>query len=252
MIRLDAVTVEYQALSVLDEFDLEVRAGETTVMIGPSGCGKTTLLRLMIGLTTPNSGSVFFDGDEVTPRQWSLVRRRIGYVIQEGGLFPHLTAGENVALMANRLGKERSWTEERMQYLANLVSLPIEVMKRYPTEMSGGQRQRVGMMRALMLEPEVLLLDEPLGALDPLIRAELQNDLKRIITELKKTVVLVTHDLGEAEFFADRILLLKSGKIVQDSKPEELLVSPANDFVRSFISAQRSSQFTQPTVEEEA
>jgi osmoprotectant transport system ATP-binding protein len=219
---------------------LTLQAGKTTVLIGPSGCGKSTLLRLIIGLISPEKGSITIDGTVVLPEILSQLRRRIGYVIQEGGLFPHLTARNNVSLMARYLG----WNEERLQNrvkeLAELTRFPQARLDCYPIELSGGQRQRVSLMRALMLDPYVLLFDEPLAALDPMVRSDVQADLKRIFKILKKTVVWVTHDMGEASYFGDPIVLLREGRIVQSGTLKALINSPANPFVTRFINAQRS------------
>jgi osmoprotectant transport system ATP-binding protein len=211
------------------------------VLIGPSGCGKSTLLRLMIGLLWPDTGTVRFDGTLVNRDSVATIRPRMGYVIQDGGLFPHLTAGSNVTLMAGYMGWDRGRRQSRLQELAELTRFPMAGLERYPVQLSGGQRQRVSLMRALMLDPAVLLLDEPLGALDPLIRADLQTDLRRIFERLGKTVVLVTHDITEAAFFGGEIVLLREGRIVQRGRMEDLVGDPAEPFVTQFIRAQRPS-----------
>jgi osmoprotectant transport system ATP-binding protein len=166
-------------------------------------------------------------------------RRRMGYVIQEGGLFPHLTAGQNVTLMARHLGWKPDLIDDRVDELTALTHFPATGLDRYPVQLSGGQRQRVSLMRALMLDPEILLLDEPLGALDPMIRAELQGELREIFRTLGKTVVLVTHDMGEAAYLGDTIVLLRGGRIVQSGTLPDLVHAPADDFVHRFLSAQR-------------
>jgi osmoprotectant transport system ATP-binding protein len=219
--------------------DLTVAAGRTTVLIGPSGCGKSTLLRLILGLVAPSSGTVVFDGRAVTAHNLLELRRRMGYVIQDGGLFPHLTAGDNVTLMARHLGWPMERTSARLDELRALTRLPADALDRYPSQLSGGQCQRVSLMRALMLDPDLLLLDEPLGALDPMIRAELQAELRAIFRRLGKTVVLVTHDLAEAGFFADTICLLRAGTIVQTGTLAALVDDPADAFVERFVNAQR-------------
>jgi osmoprotectant transport system ATP-binding protein len=222
--------------------DLAIAEAETVVLIGPSGCGKTTVLRLLLGLVRPDAGEVRFRDvaiDRAPPAQLRAVRQRMGYVVQEGGLFPHLTAAGNVALMARQLGWPAARIAARIDELAALARLPGEALARYPGELSGGQRQRVGLMRALMLDPEALLLDEPLGAIDPLIRAELQVDLLAVFRQLRKSVVLVTHDLGEATFFADRLVLMRDGQIVQQGGARELVTAPADPFVTRFVEAQR-------------
>jgi osmoprotectant transport system ATP-binding protein len=240
MLELRRASKYFDRTQALAPTDLSPPPGRTTVLIGPSGCGKSTLLRLMIGLIRPSSGSVRFDGTEVTPERAPLLRRRMGFVIQEGGLFPHLTARRNVVLMAEHLGWKKERIAARLEALADLTHFPLDALPRYPAQLSGGQRQRVSLMRALMLDPDVLLLDEPLGALDPMIRADLQADLREIFRRLGKTVVLVTHDLGEAGFFADGIVLLREGTIVQEGRLEDLIRSPADPFVTRFINAQRS------------
>lgn len=240
MLSLRNVSKAYGTTTALHPLDLSVTQGHVTVLIGPSGCGKSTLLRLMIGLITPDTGTVFFDGDAISPATIQSIRHRMGYVIQEGGLFPHLTARRNVTLLARHLGWERSRMDERVVELAALVQLPIDRLDSFPAQLSGGQRQRVSLMRALILGPDVLLLDEPLGALDPMIRADLQQDLREIFRTLHKTVVMVTHDLAEAAFFGDTIVLMRSGHIVQRGTLEAFLEAPADPFVEAFINAQRS------------
>ncbi|OGA48364.1 MAG: ABC transporter ATP-binding protein [Betaproteobacteria bacterium RIFCSPLOWO2_12_FULL_63_13] len=240
MLRLEQAARHYGGVPALAPIDLDVAPGRTLVVIGPSGCGKTTLLGLMNGLVRADQGRVLFDGEPLGPKTLVAVRRRMGYVIQEGGLFPHLTAGGNVTLLARIL----DWSNERMQArlseLARITHFPEDGLGRYPLELSGGQRQRVSLMRALMLDPDVLLLDEPLGALDPLIRFELQNELRDIFRTLGKTVVLVTHDMSEAAFFADSIILLRDGRVVQRGSVDDLMQRPADPFVTRFINAQRA------------
>jgi len=194
----------------------------------------------MIGLLAPDSGAVMFDGESLAGADLPMVRRRMGYVIQEGGLFPHLTARRNVTLMARHLGWDPRRVDARVAELADLTHLALDALERYPVQLSGGQRQRVGLMRALMLDPEILLLDEPLGALDPMIRAELQDELREIFRALRKTVILVTHDMGEAGHLGDTIVLMRGGRIVQQGGLRDLVETPAEDFVRRFVHAQRS------------
>jgi osmoprotectant transport system ATP-binding protein len=193
----------------------------------------------MIGLLSPEEGTVTFEGVDLAQADPLPLRRRMGYVIQEGGLFPHMTAGRNASLVAAYVGWPKSRIDARLSELADLVRLPTEMLRRLPDELSGGQRQRVGIMRALMLDPDVLLLDEPLGALDPIVRHELQEDLKSIFKRLGKTVVLVTHDLAEAAYFGDEVVLLRDGRIVQRGTPDELMHHPADEFVQRFVNAQR-------------
>jgi osmoprotectant transport system ATP-binding protein len=216
----------------------------TTVLIGPSGCGKSTLLRMMIGLIRPDTGEVSVEGIVLSPATVRAARLRIGYVIQEGGLFPHFTARENATLMARHLGWVPARVEDRTRELADLVHLSKEALDRYPVELSGGQRQRVSLMRALMLDPSILLLDEPLGALDPMIRSDLQTDLRVIFRALGKTVVLVTHDLAEAQYLGDRIVLMRDGTIVQQGSLAEIVSKPAEPFVTQFIQAQRRPELS--------
>jgi osmoprotectant transport system ATP-binding protein len=219
---------------------LAILRGKTTVLIGPSGCGKSTLLRLIIGLIQPDSGEILLDGTKIDLNNVEALRRRAGYVIQEGGLFPHLTARGNVLLMARHLGKPEAESRARVSELCALTRFPENLLDRYPLELSGGQRQRVSLMRALMLAPELLLLDEPLGALDPLVRASLQKDLKEIFARLRQTALLVTHDLAEAAYLGDEIVLMNEGRIVQQASIADLRERPANNFVTEFINAQRS------------
>ncbi len=239
-LQLIGVSKSYAGVPVVRAVDLEIEAGSTTVLIGPSGCGKSTLLRLMMGLIRPDAGSVSLGNQRLDRESTQSLRRQMGYVIQDGGLFPHLTARQNVSLMARYLGWAAAKIEDRIAELTSLTKFPKEGLDRYPVQLSGGQRQRVSLMRALMLEPAVLLLDEPLGALDPIIRSQLQTDLRDIFQRLDKTVVLVTHDLGEAVYFGDRIVLLREGEIVQQGSPQELITSPASRFASEFVNAQRS------------
>ncbi len=242
MFSLRAVEKRYAGRTALGPLTLDVPAGRTTALIGPSGCGKSTLLRLLIGLVSPDAGEVTFAGTPVNPATARSVRLRVGYVIQDGGLFPHLTARGNVTLMARHLGHDRAGTAARVAELAALTRFPADGLDRHPHQLSGGQRQRVGLMRALLLDPDALLLDEPLGALDPLVRADLQAELRDIFRRLNKTVVLVTHDLGEAAYFADRLVLLKDGRVVQEGTPADLWHRPADEFVSRFVQAQRGPE----------
>lgn len=239
ILELREVAKSFDRVSVLTPITLSVARGRSTVLIGPSGCGKSTLLRLMLGLLRPDTGSVYFRGVELAPQNVRGLRQAMGYVVQDGGLFPHLTAAGNVSLMARYLGWDAARIRARLDALTTLTRFPREALGRYPAQLSGGQRQRVGLMRALMLDPEVLLLDEPLGSLDPLVRAELQEDLAEVFRSLGKSVVMVTHDLAEAAFFGHEIVLLRDGRIVQRGVLEDLLNAPADPFVTRFIRAQR-------------
>jgi len=240
VLELKGVRKTFGGVAVVGGLDLTFPEGRSTVLLGPSGCGKSTLLRLIIGLVEPDAGTVHIDGAQLTEENTLALRRRIGYVIQEGGLFPHLTAEGNITLMARYLGWAEDRTARRVAELAKLTRFPGDGLGRYPAELSGGQGRRVALMRALMLDPDVILLDEPLGALDPMIRAELQTDLRDIFRRLGKTVVLVTHDIGEAGFFGDDIILLRGGKIMQRGSLRDLVEKPADPFVTQFINAQRS------------
>lgn len=240
MIQLRGISKRYRDHQAVQETDLCIASGQTTVLIGPSGCGKSTLLRMIVGLIAPDTGEVLFDGVPLSRTNLREVRRRMGYVIQDGGLFPHLTAKQNVELLARHVGWDARQRQERLRELAELTHLRPALWDRYPGQLSGGERQRVSLMRALMLDPAVLLLDEPLGALDPMIRYELQAELKEIFARLRKTVVLVTHDMGEAAFLGDHLLLLRAGRIVQQGTAVELIQQPSDPFVTTFIQAQRS------------
>lgn len=244
LVQLVDVSKAYGDAPALQPTNLSIARGKTTVLIGPSGCGKSTLLRLIIGLIQRDGGEIIFDGAKIDIHKIDMVRRRIGYVIQEGGLFPHLTARGNVLLMPRHLGKPENEMRSRLSELCGLTRFSEKMLDRYPVELSGGQRQRVSLMRALMLSPELLLLDEPLGALDPLVRAALQKDLKEIFAQLKQTVLLVTHDLAEAAYLGDTIVLMNEGRIVQQGSIVDLRERPANEFVSEFINAQRALALT--------
>ena len=240
LVQLLGVSKTFGDAPAVHGIDLSIERGKTTVLIGPSGCGKSTLLRLIIGLLEPDSGEIQFDGEQLYTENIQKLRHRVGYVIQEGGLFPHLTARGNVLLLARHLGRVENETRQRLSELSALTRFQENLLDRYPLELSGGQRQRVSLMRALMLSPELLLLDEPLGALDPLVRSALQKDLKEIFTRLKQTALLVTHDLAEAAYLGDEIVLMNEGRIVQEGSLQDLQQNPASDFVTEFINAQRS------------
>ncbi|MBI1860761.1 MAG: ATP-binding cassette domain-containing protein [Deltaproteobacteria bacterium] len=243
MFELQAVSKRYHANHALWPTSFTVGSFETTVLIGESGSGKSTLLRIFMGLIPPDEGRVLFDGEPLTEENAMIQRRRMGYVIQDGGLFPHLNAEDNVLLLARYLKMDEAQLKNRLDELLMLTKFPGRCLKQFPLQLSGGQRQRVSLMRALMLNPEVLLLDEPMGALDPMIRSDLQSDLKAIFRELRKTVILVTHDLGEASFLGDRIILMKEGRVVQDGDFKTLSQEPADAFVSAFINAQRPPHF---------
>ncbi len=244
LVQLVDIAKGFTGTTALHPTNLAVERGKTTALIGPSGCGKSTLLRLIIRLIEPDAGTVAFNDAPITPDNIDMLRRRIGYVIQEGGLFPHLTARANVLLMARHLGKAAPEMGGRLSDLCELTRFSENLLARYPVELSGGQRQRVSLMRALMLSPELLLLDEPLGALDPLVRASLQKDLKEIFTRLQQTALLVTHDLAEAAYLGHRIVLMNEGRIVQQGSIVDLREKPADAFVSEFLNAQRALVLT--------
>lgn len=239
MIELTDVRKSFGPVVALDGVTERFERGRTTVLIGPSGCGKSTLLRSIIGLVCPDAGQVRVDGTPVRADTVRALRHRTGYVIQEGGLFPHLTARDNATLAPHHLGWNDDDIEERLSSVCELVRFPVERLDAWPGELSGGQRQRVGLLRALMLEPDLLLLDEPLAALDPMIRSELQDELRALFRSLRRTVVMVTHDLAEADFFGDRIVLMRAGGIAQTGSITDLLERPADAFVERFVAAQR-------------
>lgn len=236
---LDSVTRAWGAVRAVDAVTLEFARGRTTALIGSSGSGKSTLLRLLIGLEWPDSGTVYRDGVALERQHVLQLRRRVGYVIQEGGLFPHLTVFGNLALLPRHVGWKTGQIHERAAELAALTHLDASLLERYPAELSGGQRQRVALMRALMPDPDTLLLDEPLGALDPLVRHDLQEELRDIFRDLGKTVIMVTHDLAEAAFFSRRLILMRAGRVVQDGSFDAFRRAPADDFVRRFVDAHR-------------
>ncbi len=239
MISLENVSKSYGAQVALAPTTLEFARARTAALIGPSGCGKSTLLRMIVGLVRPDSGRIVIEGETLAESNLERRRHGIGYVIQEGGLFPHLTAAGNVTLLARHLRRDAGWIGERVSALAELVRIPRAILERFPRDLSGGQRQRVSLMRALMLDPPVLLLDEPLGALDPVTRYGLQEELKRIFDQLAKTVVLVTHDMSEAAYFGHTLVQLREGRVLQQGALADLVERPADAYVGEFIRAQR-------------
>jgi len=238
MIRLEKVSKSFGASRVLEDVSLTMPQARTTAVMGLSGSGKSTLLALIVGLETPDQGDVWIGDDRMAPRSALTLRRRMGYVIQDGGLFPHLTARRNIELMAREMGWPEARRRERVSDLCALTRFPADALERYPAELSGGQRQRVSLMRALMLDPPIVLLDEPLGALDPMTRAKLQEELKSIFRTLEKTVVIVTHDVSEAAFFGDTIVVVHQGRVLQQGGFHDLVAAPADAFVTDFIRAQ--------------
>ena len=240
LIALDKVSKKYGSHRALAETTLVVPASSVTALIGPSGCGKSTLLRMMVGLVWPDTGTVCIGAEPLQQRNANRLRHRMGYVLQEGGLFPHLCARDNVTLLARHVKCEPEWISARLTLLMELVQLEPRTLECFPNDLSGGQRQRVSLMRALMLDPPILLLDEPLGALDPVTRFKLQDELKRLFAMLRKTVVLVTHDMAEAAYLADKIVMMRAGNVVQEGSPCTLLNRPADSYVRAFINARRT------------
>jgi osmoprotectant transport system ATP-binding protein len=241
LITFSEVTKRYPDGTVaVDELSLEMAAGQITVLVGPSGCGKTTTLRMINRMVEPSSGTIRLDGDEISASDPPALRRRIGYVIQHGGLFPHRTVVDNVATVPYLLGWDKRRARGRAMELLELVGLPATFAKRYPYQLSGGQQQRVGVARALAADPPVMLMDEPFSAVDPVVRKSLQEELLRLQAELHKTIVFVTHDIDEAIRLGDRVCVLKvGGRIGQYDTPANLLAAPADDFVAEFLGEDR-------------
>ena len=236
-IELSGVEKRYGALAALGGVSLSVQPGEFTALVGGSGSGKTTLLKTINRLVTPDGGSVRVLGEDIATAAPHLLRRRIGYVFQEVGLFPHLTVAENIAITPKLLGWDRKRIDARVANLLGLVDLPLEVAARAPAALSGGQRQRVGVARALAAEPKLMLMDEPFGALDPLTRDALGTDYRALHDRLGLTTVMVTHDMAEAVLLADRIVVLRNGRIVADGAPADLLARTDDDGVRALLEA---------------
>ena len=237
MITFDHVTRTYGGQVAVDDLSLEVRSGELVVLVGPSGCGKTTTLRMVNRLIEPTSGRILIDGTDTATLSPEELRRGIGYVIQQVGLFPHQSVAENVATVPRLLGWDRARTRARVDELLDLVGLPpAQFARRRPSELSGGQRQRVGVARALGADPPILLMDEPFGAIDPVVRLRLQHELLRLQAVLRKTIVFVTHDIDEAVRLGDRVALFREGgHLAQYDTPAELLLHPATPFVVEFL-----------------
>jgi len=240
-IELVDVTKRYpgQKDAAVDDISMHIPAGEIVVLVGPSGCGKTTTMKMINRLIEPTEGKILLDGDNVIERDVDDLRRHIGYVIQAGGLFPHMTVAQNVGMVPGLLGWDKQRTTGRVDEMLDLVGLePGAFRSRYPRQLSGGQQQRVGVARALAADPPVLLMDEPFGAVDPITRARLQDELIRLQDELGKTIVFVTHDFDEAVKLGDRIAVLAQGsRIVQYDTPAEILTNPADDYVSEFVGA---------------
>jgi osmoprotectant transport system ATP-binding protein len=242
-VELREVSKSYpgQSEPAIKSLSLQVPAGEICVLVGPSGCGKTTALRLVNRMIELTSGDILIEGESIRKRPAAELRRGIGYVIQQVGLFPHLTIGENIATVPKLLGWDKQRIARRIDELLDLVSLPVDLRDRYPAQLSGGQRQRVGVARALAVDPPLMLMDEPFGAVDPINRERLQNQFLRLQSEIKKTILFVTHDIDEAIKMGDRVAVLqKGGVLAQYATPPELLMHPANDFVEDFVGADRA------------
>lgn len=234
------VSKDYGSGYVLKNFNLAIPHGKIVTMIGPSGCGKTTILKMINRLIEPDEGTIEIDGKDIADLDPVLLRRQIGYVIQQIGLFPHMTIEENISIVARLKGEKKKHLTRRTEELLELIGLDPETFrKRYPHELSGGQQQRVGVARALFSDPSIILMDEPFSALDPISRVQLQNELKKLNQQLKKTIIFVTHDIDEGLKIADQMILLNKGKIVQYATPTEILKNPANDFARQFIGEER-------------
>ena len=241
MIRLEQVTKSYGDTTAVNKLSFEVDEGEVCVLIGPSGCGKTTTLRMINRLIEPTSGHIFINSEDTSKLKPERLRQSIGYAIQSVGLFPHMTVATNIAVVPELLHWEKSRIAGRIEELLTLVGLkPSEYAAKYPSQLSGGEAQRIGVARALAADPPILLMDEPFGAVDPLTRERLQAQFARIQQELKKSVILVTHDLDEAIRLADRIAIMESGKLVQYDTPETILSRPANKFVYDFVGTDRA------------
>ena len=245
----EAVELEFAAATkrypgadapALDALSLTVPAGEICVLVGPSGCGKTTAMRMVNRLIDITEGDILVGGRSVRERKPDDLRREIGYVIQQVGLFPHRTIGENIGTVPKLLGWDKRQVRGRVEELLELIGLPQEMAGRYPAQLSGGQRQRVGVARALAADPPLMLMDEPFGAIDPITRERLQDEFLRLHNEIRKTVIFVTHDIDEAIKMGDRIAILHQGGVLaQYATPDELLASPANEFVERFVGADR-------------
>ena len=242
-IRLEHISKRFGTSlpAAVDDVSIDMPEGTTTALIGPSGCGKTTTLRMINRLIEPTAGRIVVAGEDVTKVDPVELRRRIGYVIQQVGLFPHMTIADNIATVPRLLGWPEARIGSRIDELLHLVGLdPAVVRGRYPRHLSGGQRQRIGVARALAADPPVMLMDEPFGAIDPITRSRLQDEFKEILRRVRKTVAIVTHDLDEALKMGDRVAIMKEGRLVQHDTPDAILARPADAFVESFVGADRA------------
>jgi osmoprotectant transport system ATP-binding protein len=239
MISVQQLSKHYGNIKAVDQISFEVNEHENLILLGTSGCGKTTTLKMLNRLIEPTSGEVFFDGKNIKEQSPENLRRGIGYVLQNTGLFPHYTIAENIAIVPRLLKWDKVKIESRINELLEKLHLPADSLQKYPSQLSGGQQQRVGLARALIADPPVLLMDEPFGALDNITRVKIQAEFKDLDELSRKTIIMVTHDVQEAFELADRICLMDQGRIVQIGTPQELLFNPANDFVKQFLDAQR-------------
>jgi osmoprotectant transport system ATP-binding protein len=244
---MSGIAVEFREVSknygsgyVLENFNLQIPREKIVTIIGPSGCGKTTLLKMINRLIEPESGAVLLEDKDISTLDPVELRRNIGYVIQQIGLFPHMTIEQNISIVPRLKGEKKQELSSRVEELLELIGLdPVQFRRRYPHELSGGQQQRIGVARALAANPSIILMDEPFSALDPISRVQLQKELIKLNERVKKTIVFVTHDIDEALKIADQVVLLKDGQIVQSSTPKELLDRPANDFVKEFVGVEK-------------
>ncbi|TXK17143.1 ABC transporter ATP-binding protein [Homoserinibacter sp. GY 40078] len=244
MIEFRGVTKRFpEGTLAVDDFSLVIPARTTTVFVGSSGCGKTTLLRMINRMVEPTAGDIEIDGESIRDRDPVKLRRSIGYVMQNGGLLPHLKVIDNVATVPVLNGVSRRVARERAAELLDIVGLDRGLAERYPNQLSGGQQQRVGVARGLAADPNILLMDEPFGAVDPIVRAELQQETMRLQHDLHKTIVFVTHDIDEAFLLGDQVVILEKGaRVAQVGSPSEILEAPANDFVASFVGIDRGTR----------
>lgn len=239
MILFKNIEKKYRSKKIINDFSLEIEAGQLVVFIGPSGCGKTTLLKMINKLIQPTTGQIFVNGTDISTMDPIELRRNIGYVIQNTGLFPHMSIKENLELIPHLKGEDPLTTEKKTEELLEIVGLNKEFLHRFPKELSGGQQQRVGVARAFSTNSDIILMDEPFSALDPVTRSSLQEELFQMQKDLNKTIIFVTHDMDEAIKIADKICILRDGDIVQYDTPENILKNPANDFVEDFIGKRR-------------
>lgn len=240
MIKVENLSKNFKNKYILKSVSFEVEKGNLVSIIGSSGCGKTTLLKMINALIKPSGGKIFINDEDISKKDVVKLRRKMGYVIQQVGLFPHLTVAENIEIIPKIEGKDKIDIRDRTDFLMEMVGLNSrEYLNRYPSELSGGQRQRVGFARAFAMDPDIVLMDEPFSALDPITRVSLQDELIKMQAKLKKTIVFVTHDMDEAIKISDKICIMNNGEIVQYDTPERILKEPSNDFVSSFVGKDR-------------